>query len=67
MMTLRKSRKASKSVRVLNVAEQSILFGLGASLLLMGIATLGCIEPAIGSTLKEVVDFALILIALWGR
>jgi hypothetical protein len=52
---------------MLNVAKQRILFCLGASFLLTGVAVLGFIEPAIRSTLEEVIDFAMTLNALWAR
>ncbi len=46
------------------VAREGINFGLGASLVLMGIAAFGVIEPAIGATLQEVIDVSVILNAL---
>ncbi|HZW84801.1 MAG TPA: heavy metal translocating P-type ATPase [Nitrososphaerales archaeon] len=46
------------------VARQGIYFGLGTSILLMGIATFGFIEPAIGAIAQEVIDFAVIFNAL---
>jgi heavy metal translocating P-type ATPase len=46
------------------VARQGINFGLGASLMLMAVATFGVIEPAVGAMLQEVIDVSVILNAL---
>jgi heavy metal translocating P-type ATPase len=46
------------------VARQGINFGLGASFILMGVATFGVIEPALGAVFQEVIDFSVILNAL---
>ncbi len=46
------------------IARQGINFGLGASLVLMGIAAFGAIEPALGAILQEVIDVSVILNAL---
>jgi heavy metal translocating P-type ATPase len=46
------------------VARQGINFGLGASFVLMAIATFGVIEPAVGAMLQEVIDVSVILNAL---
>jgi len=53
--------------RMLRVAKESIFFGLGASFVLMGIASLGYIQPAVGAVLQEVVDITVILNALRAR
>ena len=53
--------------RMLRVAKQSILFGMGGSLVLMGIASFGYIQPAIGAILQEVLDVVVILNALRAR
>lgn len=53
--------------RMLRVAKESIFFGLGASFVLMGIASLGYIQPAIGAVLQEVLDITVILNALRAR
>ena len=53
--------------RMLRVAKESIFFGLGASFVLMGIASLGYIQPAVGAVLQEVVDVIVILNALRAR
>ncbi len=50
--------------RMDTIARQGINFGLGASLVLMGIATFGFIEPAVGAILQEVIDISVILNAL---
>ncbi|HEV2165938.1 MAG TPA: heavy metal translocating P-type ATPase [Thermoplasmata archaeon] len=50
--------------RMLRVARQGILFGLGASLVLMGIASFGYIAPADGAVVQEVLDVAVIFNAL---
>ncbi|HEY2811084.1 MAG TPA: heavy metal translocating P-type ATPase [Rhabdochlamydiaceae bacterium] len=53
--------------RMLRIATQSILIGLGLSLLLMVIAALGHIEPAVGALLQEIIDASVILNALRAR
>jgi heavy metal translocating P-type ATPase len=53
--------------RTLRVAKESIFFGLGASFVLMVIASLGYIQPAVGALLQEVIDVAVILNALRAR
>ncbi len=50
--------------RMVKIAKQSIFFGLGASIVLMGIAGLGFIPPAIGAVLQELIDITVILNAL---
>ena len=50
--------------RMLRVARQGIIFGLGASLVLMGIASFGLIAPADGAILQEALDVAVIFNAL---
>lgn len=50
--------------RMLRIARQGILFGLGASLLLMGIASFGYLAPADGAVLQEGLDVAVIFNAL---
>ena len=53
--------------RMLRVAKQSIYFGMGGSFVLMAIASLGYIEPAVGAMLQEGLDVAVILNALRAR
>jgi len=53
--------------RMLRIATQSILVGIGLSLGLMIIAAMGHIQPAIGAMLQEVIDAAVILNALRAR
>lgn len=53
--------------RMLQIAKQSIYFGLGASFFLMVVASLGYIEPAIGAVLQELIDTTVILNALRAR
>lgn len=53
--------------RMLRIATQSILIGMGLSVLLMLIAAFGYIQPAIGALLQEVIDAAVILNALRAR
>ena len=50
--------------RMLRVARQGILFGLGASLILMGIASFGLIAPADGAVIQEALDVTVIFNAL---
>jgi len=49
---------------VMRIAKQSIFIGLGISILLMVIASLGYIQPVYGALLQEVLDVAVILNAL---
>jgi heavy metal translocating P-type ATPase len=51
---------------MVGVARQGILFGLGASILLMLAAAGGGIPPATGALLQELIDLAAILNALRG-
>lgn len=53
--------------RTISVAKQSIYVGLGCSFVLMGIATLGHLPPAIGALLQEALDISVILNALRAR
>ena len=50
--------------RMLHVAKQSIYFGMGGSFILMGVASLGYIQPAAGAVMQEVLDVVVILNAL---
>ncbi len=50
--------------RMLRIAHQGIVFGLGASLVLMGIAGFGLIPPADGAVIPEVLDATVIFNAL---
>jgi heavy metal translocating P-type ATPase len=52
---------------MLRIAKQSILVGIGLSLLLMVIAVFGYIPPPLGAMLQEVIDVAVILNALRAR
>jgi heavy metal translocating P-type ATPase len=52
------------SQRTIHIAKQSILIGMGLSLILMIIASFGYIQPAIGAMLQEIIDFAVIINAL---
>ena len=52
------------SRRTMRVARQSIIAGLGASLVAMGFAAMGMIPPTVGALLQEGIDVAVILNAL---
>ena len=52
------------SRRMRRVALQSIGVGLGVSFVLMGIASLGLVPPAVGAVMQETLDAAVILNAL---
>ena len=54
----------SFSRRALYIAEQSVLLGIGASLIAMGFAAFGYLPPVAGALLQEGVDVAVILNAL---
>jgi cation transport ATPase len=53
--------------RTIRIAKQSIFIGLGASFILMLIASFGLIPPAIGAMLQEILDVSVILNALRAR
>ncbi len=53
--------------RMLRVAKESIYFGLGASFVMMLVASQGYIQPAVGALLQEAVDVTVILNALRAR
>jgi heavy metal translocating P-type ATPase len=50
--------------RALAIARQSVLLGLGASLVAMGFAAAGFLTPVAGALLQEVIDVGVILNAL---
>lgn len=50
--------------RMLSVARQGIILGMGLSLILMCIAAFGAIAPPIGAILQEIIDVIVILNAL---
>lgn len=50
--------------RMLRIAQQGIVFGLGASIVLMVLASFGTIPPAVGALLQEAIDGAVIFNAL---
>ena len=52
------------SRRTMKIARQSILVGLGLSVVAMVAASIGLLRPAIGAALQEVIDVAVILNAL---
>ncbi len=53
--------------RMVGVARQGILLGIGASVVLMGFASFGFIPPAVGALLQEGLDLITILNALRAR
>ncbi len=53
--------------RMLHIATQSILVGIGLSVILMVIAAFGHIPPPIGALFQEIIDAAVILNALRAR
>lgn len=55
------------SRRMMSVAKQSIIVGLGLSVMLMIIAAFGFIQPAAGAIMQEIVDASVILNALRAR
>ena len=52
------------SRRALFIARQSVLLGIGASLIAMGFAAAGFLQPVAGALLQEGIDVAVILNAL---
>jgi len=57
----------SFSRRALAIARQSVLVGIGASLVAMGFAALGFLPPVAGAILQEGIDVGVILNALRAR
>jgi cation transport ATPase len=53
--------------RMVRVARQGILFGIGGSIALMLLATAGVFPPAVGAMLQEALDLITILNALRAR
>ena len=53
--------------RMLRIAKESIIIGIGLSFILMVIAANGLILPAVGAMLQEFIDVAVILNALRAR
>ena len=50
--------------RALAIARESVLLGIGASLVAMGFAAFGYLTPVAGALLQEVIDVGVILNAL---
>jgi heavy metal translocating P-type ATPase len=50
--------------RSVAIARQSVIFGMGLSLIAMGFAAAGMVAPVIGALLQEMIDFAVIANAL---
>jgi P-type E1-E2 ATPase len=50
--------------RSLHIAVQSVVAGLGLSILAMGFAAFGLLSPVLGALTQEVIDVAVILNAL---
>jgi P-type E1-E2 ATPase len=50
--------------RALGIARQSVLLGIGASLVAMGFASFGFLAPVAGAFLQEAIDVGVILNAL---
>jgi heavy metal translocating P-type ATPase len=57
----------SFSRRAMYIARQSVLLGMGASLVAMGFAAFGFLVPVAGALLQEGIDVAVILNALRAR
>jgi cation transport ATPase len=52
------------SKKTVEIAKQSIFFGIGISIGLMVFASFGFIVPIVGAILQEVIDVAVILNSL---
>jgi cation transport ATPase len=52
------------SRRAFGIARESVLAGMGLSLVAMGFAAAGLLAPVAGALLQEVIDVAVILNAL---
>jgi P-type E1-E2 ATPase len=53
--------------RSLGIARESVVFGIGLSVIAMGFAAFGYIPPVAGALLQEGIDVAVILNALRAR
>ena len=53
--------------KTIQIAKQSIIVGLGASIVCMVIASFGFIPPTLGALLQEIMDVCVILNALRAR
>jgi heavy metal translocating P-type ATPase len=53
--------------RAVSIARQSVLAGMGLSIVAMGVAAAGYLPPIAGAILQEVIDLAVILNALRAR
>jgi cation transport ATPase len=53
--------------RSLHIARQSVLVGMGLSVVAMGFAAAGDVPPVAGAVLREAIDPAVILNALRAR
>jgi cation transport ATPase len=47
--------------RILHIARQSVLAGMGLSLAAMGVAAFGYLPPVAGALVQEAIDLAVIL------
>jgi cation transport ATPase len=50
--------------RSLHIARQSVLAGMGLSLMTMAVAALGYLPPLAGALFQEIIDLAVVLNAL---
>ena len=57
-------RRRSHGRRALFIARQSVLAGMGLSIVAMGVAAAGYLPPVAGALFQEVIDLAVILNAL---
>jgi heavy metal translocating P-type ATPase len=68
VITVNRIDRVATAVRIgrrsLGIARQSVVFGIGISLVAMGFAALGYIPPVGGALLQEGIDVAVILNAL---
>ncbi len=58
------ARAVATAQRAFNIAMQSIIIGIGISLILMGLFATGKFSPVLGAILQEVVDVVVIFNAL---
>jgi P-type E1-E2 ATPase len=68
VITVERIDRVADAVRIgrrsLGIARQSVVFGIGLSVVAMGFAAFGYIAPVGGALLQEVIDVAVILNAL---
>jgi cation transport ATPase len=71
VITVNRVDRVADAIRIgrwaLHIARQSVLVGMGLSIVAMGVAAAGYLAPVAGALLQEGIDLAVILNALRAR